>query len=269
MHQGIDGPDARTTASDAHHVQRHEADSPGQPTNPAHFAPGVRALERQWFMNERAILYFALRGLSEREATLFKSFVRIIDHRTLHRWIWNDASADLLVMHEELAHVPAEASKAVLHIGHHPRRAPPGCGYLAIPFRADELQECLDRLGHRLMQRKHRGAEERDHRMTAAPWLIQLRRWPPQRLLTGPQQLRLAALIAGQPMTFASLCKHSGLARETCASFVRGLSEAGLLQPPQAIAQPRSPAAARPAAADDGMLARIRSRLEQLVGVRR
>lgn len=215
-------------------------------------------------MSSRPILHFALRGLSEREATLFKSLAQLIHHRTRHRWICREGDADLLVLHEELRHTPAEASTAILHIGHQLRPADPGCGYLAIPFRAVELQECLDMLGRLVEQRRPRSSDS--PRIVPAPWIIHLRRWPPQRLLTGPAQVRLATLITGRPMSFASLCQHSELAREICADFVRRLSEAGLLHPPQSAA-PFTQAAQR-CAADAGVLARIRGRLRQLDGVR-
>lgn len=218
-------------------------------------------------MSSRPILYFALRGLSEREATLFQSLAQLIHHRTRHRWICRDGCADLLVLHEELRHTPAEASTVILHIGHQLRQADPGCGYLAIPFRAVELQDCLDRLGRMVEQRRPLSGDSDRPRITAAPWIIQLRRWPPQRLLTGPAQVRLAALIAGRPMSFASLCRHSELARETCADFVRRLSEAGLLHPPQSAALAMQ-APAHPRVADAGVLARIRGRLQQLAEVR-
>lgn len=217
-------------------------------------------------MSSRPILYFALRGLSEREATLFKSLLRLVHHRTRHLWIWRDACADLLVLHEELRNTAAQASPVVLHIGHQLRHADPGCGYLAIPFRAAALQECLDMLGGLIEQRGPRDSDS--DRITAAPWIIQLRRWPPQRLLAGPQQVRLAALIAGRPMSFASLCQHSELARETCSDFVRRLSEAGLLHPPQSAASAAQQQAAHPSAPDAGVLARMRGRLRQLAGAR-
>lgn len=212
-------------------------------------------------MNSRHTLYFTLRGLSEREATLFKSFVRVIGHRTCHHWIWRDASADLLVLHDELHQAPADPPMVTLHVGQQPRLPGLGCSHLTLPFRAEELEDCLNLLGNLLVQRKDRSAAGGSLAITAAPWLIQLRRWPPQQLLGGPQQVRLATLITGRPMTFASLCQHSGLARETCASFVRRLSEAGLLHPPQAM-----PPEAPQAMPEPGVLARIRSRLAALVG---
>lgn len=225
---------------------------------------GMPAHAGRQAMNGRPTLHFTLRGLSEREGTLFKSFVRIIDHRTHHHWVWRDASADLLVLHDELRQTPADPSMATLHIGQQPRRPDPGCAHLAIPFRAEELEDCLNMLGGLLMQRRDRGIAGEHPSITAAPWLIRLRRWPPQHLLAGPQQVRLAALITGQPMTFTRLCEHSGLARETCASFVRRLSEAGLLHQPQS-----APPAAPQAVPEPGILARIRSRLALVAGARK
>lgn len=215
-------------------------------------------------MNHRPALYFTLRGLSEREASLFKSLVSIIDHRMRHQWICCETDADLLVLHDELHHAPAEYPMATLHVGTAPRTPSAGCGYLTLPLRANELGRCLDTLGNLLAARKARTSVGNGQAITAAPLLMRLRRWPPQHLLTGPQQVRMAALMTGQPMTFASLCQHSGLARETCASFVRRLNEAGLLQPMNAVPQ-AAPAAALP---DAGVLARIRRRLGLLVGVR-
>lgn len=218
-------------------------------------------------MSGRPILYFTLRGLSEREAALFKSFVRIIEHRTHHQWVWRDGPADLLVLHDESRQAPAKPPMATLEVGMLPRRASPGCVHLTLPFRTDEVEDGLNLLGGLLVRRKALALSGKaPAAITAAPLLIRLRRWPPQQLLAGPHQIRLAALMTGQPITFASLCKHSGLARETCASFVRRLGEAGLLQPLHAVPK----AAATPQdVPDSGVLARIRRRLELLVRAHR
>lgn len=214
-------------------------------------------------MTDRPALSFTLRGLSEREAALFKSLVRIIDHRTRHQWTCTDTRADLLVLHDTLRQAPAAYPMATLHVGLQQRTPDPGCAHLAMPLRADALCQRLDMLGDLLAERRARAASGKDLGITTAPFLIRLRRWPPQHLLAGPQQVRLAALMTGQPMTFASLCQHSGLARETCASFVRRLSEAGLLQPLYAM-----PTTAPPSVPDSGVLARIRRRLGLLLGAR-
>ena len=93
----------------------------------------------------------------------------------------------------------------------------------------------------------------------ATDMLVQLLRWPPQRLLTSAHHMRLATLMTGRPTTLQALCRRSGLAPEICAAFLNRLDAIGLLR--WTAAAPRSSAAPGPA---QGILDRIRQRLAQL-----
>jgi hypothetical protein len=66
-------------------------------------------------MDERPSLTFTLRGLNDRDAKLFRSFVRLVDHRTQHHWEWKESSADLVVLHEGLREQPS--SRVTLRVG--------------------------------------------------------------------------------------------------------------------------------------------------------
>lgn len=226
----------------------------------------------------RPALSYTLEGLAEREATLFKSFVRLIDHRTQHHWSWREASADLLVRPDGGADA-LPAGRPVLRVGRDPCQAP---DYLCLPFRAADLEDRLNALGARLMAA--RGvALPREHAAaaTSAPHtqpqsqaidaaVVQLLRWPPPHLLTTTRQVRLATLMTGRPTSLAQLSQRSGQPAEVCEAFLRRLDQAGLLR---AVAAATTPArstgtASRSEAPAPGLLARIRNRLGLLAGAR-
>lgn len=212
-------------------------------------------------MNERPALTFTLRGLNDRDAKLFRSFVRLVDHRTQHHWEWKESSADLMVLHEGVREQPS--SRLTLRVGRQPQSARTAGAYLSLPLRADAMEDCLNALGVRALAARKASPAQRmtpaPHPAAATEMTVQLLRWPPQQLLTGAHHIRLATLMTGQPTTLQALCRRSGLAPEICAAFLNRLDAAGLLH--WTAAAPRKAAAPAPV---QGMLDRIRQRLAQL-----
>ena len=212
-------------------------------------------------MDERTSLTFTLRGLDERDTKLFRSFVRLVDHRTQHRWEWTEFSADLVILHESIHEQPS--SGVTLRVGRQPQSTRPTGNYLGLPLRADAMEVCLNAMGMRALAARQTASGQRlvaaPHPAAAADMLVLLLRWPPQRLLTSAHHMRLATLLTGQPTTLQALCRRSGLAPEICAAFLNRLDAIGLLR--WTATAPRSSAAPGPAR---GILDRIRQRLAQL-----
>ncbi len=212
-------------------------------------------------MDERPALTFPLRGLDDRDARLFRSFVRLVDHRTQHRWEWTESSADLVVLHDGVHEPPS--SRVTLRVGRQPQSTRPTGDYLGLPLRADAVEDCLNAMGLRALVVRQTASGQRmvaaPHPAAATDMLVQLLRWPPQRLLTSAHHMRLATLMTGRPTTLQALCRRSGLAPEICAAFLNRLDAIGLLR--WTATAPRSSAAPGPA---QGILGRIRQRLAQL-----
>jgi hypothetical protein len=192
-------------------------------------------------------LSFRVQGLEGRDETLFKSFVRLIAHRTNHHWVPADRDADVAV-------VPAAAFTAarpghVLVVGAaagHPQHS------LGLPFRA-----VLSARGH------HAPGGG------SLPARMRLVRWPAMNLLRDPERLRLATLMTGRFMTLAQMHQASGAKLEACEAFAHDLLREGLLaggdHGPASVPAPLAPLAPRQrVAADAGLLAQIRSRLRRV-----
>ncbi|CAB5700062.1 Uncharacterised protein [Delftia tsuruhatensis] len=222
-------------------------------------------------MDERPTLTFMLCGLCDRDATLFRSFVRLVDHRTRHRWEWRQSSADLVVMHDGLREVPSH--RLTLRVGRQPQDGRHASDHLGLPLRADALEDCLNALGMRALamrQTVHGSAPAATPATPSVPdpaqvpdMLVQLLRWPPQQLLTGAHHIRLATLMTGHPTTLRVLCQRSNLAPEVCAAFLNRLDAAGLLRW-TATASHAGSLQRHAAPPQPGVLERIRRRLAQL-----
>lgn len=124
---------------------------------------------------------FAVRGLSSKDERLFKSFVRLIAHRTAHSWEPVEGVAEVCVsptavVQEGARHLLLVVSNGEVAAGHH----------VNMPFHADELERCLDRLGVDVV------AARRDASPRAPlPRRFRLIRWPQSVLLKAPQRMRL------------------------------------------------------------------------------
>lgn len=235
---------------------------------------------------QRSLLSFSVEGLPPREELLFKSLVRLLDHRTHQHWDWKAGEADLRVVGEQL-HAAADApSVPVLAVGQvDPQR---GGHFLALPLHADALEQTLNRLGAMVVHARGLGLVAAE----AGPGeddAFRLLRWPPAALLEAPHRIRLATLMTGRPTSLGVLRQRSGLATQDCLDFIADLRRSGLLENVPAAAPSGSfansifpsslfpdsllpgstppdsrPAASRPALRETvqpGLLARIRNRL--------
>lgn len=206
----------------------------------------------------RTTFVFCTDRLSPRDATLFKSFVRLLDHRTQHKWVCGSDAVDLHVVPEGGA-APRDAGKpasAVLTVGTSQRYLN---HYLNLPIRADELETELNRLGTFITGNRP-AAPAPD-----AQGGFRLLRWPPATLLGSPGHLRLATLMAAGAVSLQAAPLRSGLSASACSQFFDDLGRAGLLRADNAVrvqgvpaAQPRSDGTAH---AQPSLIALIRNRL--------
>ncbi|MDM0014624.1 hypothetical protein QTH87_19435 [Variovorax sp. J22P168] len=218
----------------------------------------------------RPTLGFTLEGLSDREETLFKAIVRLLDHRTLQRWVYRPASPDLRVVADDVPRpMPAGeggAQPLVLTLSTQPGSRP-HC--LALPLRADGLEAELNILGEQRIGARNAALPHQATEAQPAP--MKLLRWPAPELLGTPERLKLAALMVKRPFTTDWLQQRSDAAPGTCALFIAELKEAGLLAEAEdgravsAAAPANQDAAGRLPPARSGLLARIRHRLDLLV----
>lgn len=229
---------------------------------------------------QRALLSFSVEGLPPREELLFKSLVRLLDHRTHQHWAWKVDRADLRVVGQALPPVGNDSPTQpvpMLAIGQvDPQR---GGHFLPLPLHADALEQTLNRLGAMVVHARDLGLVAADT-APADDERFRLLRWPPAALLATPHRIRLATLMTGRPTSLGMLRQRSGLAAQDCLDFIADLRRSGLLESvretepssPHASAQPAvgsaletaAPAAPTPPARDPvqpGLLARIRSRL--------
>ncbi|RZL63856.1 MAG: hypothetical protein EOP81_10815 [Variovorax sp.] len=203
----------------------------------------------------RPTLGFALEGMSGREEFLFKSIVRLLDHRTVQHWVYQPVAPDLRVIGEGADHPARAESPLKLTLSAAPQQRP-HC--LAFPLRADALEAELNLLGAEHIQ------AQRD---IDPP--MRLLRWPPQELLDSAERLKLAALMVAGPFTRDRLQQRAGLPSDVCAAFFAALREAGMLVPVAGSAATPDTAPAALAAASRapeapsraGLFTRIRHRL--------
>ncbi|MFM9926602.1 hypothetical protein VLK31_26700 [Variovorax sp. H27-G14] len=242
---------------------------------------------------QRALLSFSVEGLPPREELLFKSLVRLLDHRTHQHWAWKTDRADLRVVGQEVPsthdgptqpqHQPQPQPVPVLAVGQ--ADAQRGGHFLALPLHAEELEQTLNRLGAMVVHARGLGLAATEATL-ADDEQFRLLRWPPAALLEAPHRIRLATLMTGRPTSLGVLRQRSGLAPQDCLDFIADLRRSGLLEsvreaalaaqaalaapnapaPSAGGSQPDSTATATPPApthhpVQPGLLARIRSRL--------
>ncbi|MGJ7570128.1 hypothetical protein ACSFBX_06320 [Variovorax sp. RB2P76] len=228
---------------------------------------------------QRALLSFSVEGLPPREELLFKSLVRLLDHRTHQHWAWRADQADLRVVGQDAPADPNAPLHAVPVLAVGQADAPRSGHFLALPLHAEALERTLNQLGAMVVHARELGLAAADT-APADDEEFRLLRWPPVALLETPQRIRLATLMTGQPTSLGVLRQRSGLAAQDCLAFIADLRRSGLLanvreavQVPQAAQvaqhpsdapQPAAAAPATPPARDPvqpGLLARIRIRL--------
>lgn len=226
---------------------------------------------------QRALLSFSVEGLPPREELLFKSLVRLLDHRTHQHWAWKIDRADLRVVGEALPPGSENPTQPVpvLAVGQvDPQR---GGHFLALPLHADALEQTLNRLGAMVVHARGLGLAAAEA-VLADDAEFRLLRWPPAALLEAPHRIRLATLMTGRPTSLGVLRQRSGMAAQECLDFIADLRRSGLIEnvpdaahpalhtaAPAQAAEGAQPEPAPPAPVRDpvqpGLLARIRSRL--------
>ena len=223
--------------------------------------------------DRRPLLSFSIEGLPARDELLFKSLVRLLDHRTHQHWAWQVEGADLRVVGDRAAALSAEAADSpvpLLTVGDTP---PPRGPFLRLPLHADALEAMLNRLGAMVVHARdlglaasaERGARGEEYRLL---------RWPSVALLDSAVRMKLATLLASRPATLAALQQRSNASAQECAEFIAALERAGFVaasgggaaRAPESIwpdSQVHPAAEATPPAREvqPGLLARIRSRL--------
>jgi len=223
--------------------------------------------------DRRPLLSFSIEGLPARDELLFKSLVRLLDHRTHQHWAWQVEGADLRVVGDRAAALSAEAADSplpLLTVGDTP---PPRGPFLRLPLHADALEAMLNRLGAMVVHARdlglaasaERGARGEEYRLL---------RWPSVALLDSAVRMKLATLLASRPATLAALQQRSNASAQECADFIAALERAGFVaasgggaaRAPESIwpdSQVHPAAEATPPAREvqPGLLARIRSRL--------
>jgi hypothetical protein len=230
----------------------------------------------------RAALSFTLQGLPFKEELLFKSIVRLLDHRTHQSWLhYSEAEgrkADLVVVTEDSEPLPdfsgCGGTQRVLTLG----TAGAGRdGFLCRPLHSDAVEAELNRVGMQIMYSRQNSQGQAPAMLAAIP--LRLLRWPSAGLVGTRERMRLATLLTSQPMNLTTLQQRSGLDASVCATFVTDLEKAGYLStlaplaasPQDAVARPNGEAKdSAPAVRTirPGLISRIRTRLGiQLFGV--
>ncbi len=226
---------------------------------------------------------YTLRQVCQRDEIVFKSVVRVLQGKTRHVWQHTDgANADLLVLGTQAAGSqagPAElAAQVVIHVS---ASAGPDSPELHLPVRVADLISHLDHAGDELAGRATQCTVARAVQIQPTEPVheplgerVSLARWPEPALLQGDiRYLKLAAALTGQPVSIIELAARTEFPLLLCQTFVDGMKAVGLLRvrdgmaPAHTQAAPPAPRAHNPPPpAAPGLIARIRSRLEMLVG---
>lgn len=208
---------------------------------------------------------FSLNGLSAHDEILFKSFVRLLAHRTLQQWTFTPQGADVhVVTQDSLKNLSSGQKALVVGHDHHGETH-----FVSMPFHADALEQVLNDLGKSVASEKGPGAGAPAVDMPRAHF--RLLRWPTAGLLTSTDRMRLATMMTGKWTSLAALQERSGVSAAVCSQFLADLQQAGLLvdftQAHHADAgAPRNERGAAETMApsrnvEPGLISRIRSRL--------
>ncbi|MET3184219.1 UNVERIFIED_ORG: hypothetical protein ABIC43_007415 [Variovorax guangxiensis] len=179
--------------------------------------------------SRRPLLSFSVEGLPARDELLFKSLVRLLDHRTHQHWAWQVEDADLRVVGDRLPAPPAEAddrSVPLLTIGENPPSRGP---FLRLPLHADALEAMLNRLGAMVVHARELGLAASRDRAAERGDEYRLLRWPSLALLDTTMRMKLATLLASRPASLQALQQRSGASAQECADFIAALENAGFV----------------------------------------
>lgn len=201
----------------------------------------------------RRSITFGLRGLSPRDETLFKSFLRLLAHRLDADWTCVDERFEVLVAGQDAAVThPADRT---LFVGPQARQER---HFVRSPFHAHELELALGRIDRVLAQ----SAAAAGLQAAGQGQAFKLRRWPPPELLADATRLRMASLLTGHAVTPLALQQRCGCDAATCSAFLADLERRDLLEAHAVRPAPAAAQAAAPAEAQPGLLERIRRRLQ-------
>ncbi|MES2283830.1 MAG: hypothetical protein V4542_20645 [Pseudomonadota bacterium] len=210
---------------------------------------------------------FSLSGLTAHDETLFKSFVRLLAHRTLQQWTFTPEKADVHVVTQEALKSLLPGQKALV-VGHAHNGEK---NFVGMPFHADALEHVLNDLGSSVASEKQAGTP--GFAADMPPARFRLLRWPPSGMLSSTDRMRLATMMTGKWTSLVALHERSGVPLAVCSQFMADLQHAGLLldftQTPQATptqgqqdtAGARSVTVTAPRNVEPGLISRIRSRL--------
>jgi hypothetical protein len=201
-------------------------------------------------------IQFCVRGLEPKDERLFKSFVRLVAHRTAQAWHSCEGTAEVCVSSSPGLQGGARYLIQVV------QSEPESEWQIQVPFRASDLETRLNRLGAAIL-----GSRSAPASRPAIPASMRLLRWPPADLVSSAQRMRLATVMTGKVMSLDEVQHRTGAPLEVCTLFIQELVARGCVVP----ASPAVPATGtatphRPSQA--GLLARIRSRLGLVTGAR-
>lgn len=213
---------------------------------------------------QRVNLKLGIEGVAPHAELLLKSLVRLLNYRTEHNWSFGTGTVDLRVIGEGAPEFSRnQALSNVLWVGdadnaHYP--------LLRFPIHAQELEHLLNMLGASIVQ--GRQTAQSPTQPIAPNEIFKLRRWPPTSILGSRTQIRLATLMASQPISLQTLVLKSGASQHDCQVFCQDLDRAGMLQRhgmpaashPDGGATPDQAGAAA-GRADLSLLSRLRRRL--------
>lgn len=208
---------------------------------------------------ERPTLTYCLAGLQPRAELLTKSYMRLLGHLTLHKWVYQPVEAAAQV--GLLLATPDAKNSFIANTGVTPvavlvlgGTGENSHGHLSWPLSPGALEKELNLLGS-LVELKTAQAhaagggpslanttKNRTIAVVAAGQQLHLKQWPPSRFLSGAGRLRLATLLTAKHMTLEELVGHARLPQQLCETFVKELLQAGLL-----VQSARSAALTKPA----------------------
>ncbi len=213
----------------------------------------------------RPTFTFSVEGLAAREELLFKSYVRLLDYLTEHRWQYHEPSAlhrvDLLVTSDQVTPTRflqnTGQPQALLQLG--ADNANRSRSYLTWPLKPNELEHQLNRLGRSIEAAAANAQSKVEQATLPAPLFAELapaelsarqyrlRQWPRPMLLAEAGRMRLATLLTGKAMSLEEMVFRSALPQSVCERFLADMQTAGLIIHPDAEAS-QGPAWVPPAA---------------------
>lgn len=194
---------------------------------------------------------FCVRGLEVKDERLFKSFVRLVAHRTQHVWEASEGAAEVCV-----SPMPALQGGA-RHLLRVVQNTDGSGDQVEMPFHAEALEKCLNALGERVLA--GRGTPIQVPAGSLPP-LVRLVRWPAAPLLGSSQRMRMATVMTGKTLSVEDVQQRTSVPLDACIQFAHELLAAGCLVAAEAVP---APVVARPPV-DAGLLSRIRSRLRRI-----